>query len=76
VTVVNGYTGNSQRRLDAMANGLRLVGERRVNFGRLITHRFGLDDVDTAFGLFDERPAGFLKAVITPNLATSPEGPH
>jgi threonine dehydrogenase-like Zn-dependent dehydrogenase len=66
VTIVNGYSDNRARRLDAMSRGLELIAQRRITFAPLITHRFSLNEVDAAFRLFEERPAGFLKAVIVP----------
>jgi threonine dehydrogenase-like Zn-dependent dehydrogenase len=66
VTIVNGYSDNRARRLDAMSRGLGLIAQRRITFAPLVTHRFSLDEVDAAFRLFEDRPAGFLKAVIVP----------
>ncbi|MGO9658270.1 MAG: hypothetical protein ACLQVK_18745 [Acidimicrobiales bacterium] len=43
-----------------------LIAQRRTTFAPLITHRFSLDEVDAAFRLLEERPAGFLKAVTVP----------
>lgn len=66
VTIINGYTPNRARLMDALSWGLRMLGERRITYAPLITHRFGLDGVDAAFELFDQRPPGFIKAVISP----------
>jgi L-iditol 2-dehydrogenase len=66
VTIINGFTGNRVRRMHAMAWGLGLIRERTISYAPMITHRFGLEDVDAAFNLFDERPTGFVKAVIHP----------
>jgi threonine dehydrogenase-like Zn-dependent dehydrogenase len=49
-----------------MSRGLGLIAQRRITFAPLVTHRFSLDEVDAAFRLFEDRPAGFLKAVIVP----------
>jgi threonine dehydrogenase-like Zn-dependent dehydrogenase len=32
----------------------------------LVTHRFGLDELDAAFTAASRRPPGFLKAVVCP----------
>jgi L-iditol 2-dehydrogenase len=66
VTIVNGFTPNRIRRLDAMAFALDLVSQRRVVLDPMITHRFGLDQVDEAYSLFATRPEGFVKSVIVP----------
>jgi threonine dehydrogenase-like Zn-dependent dehydrogenase len=66
VTVVNGYTPRRANLVRAMAEGLALIAERRFSYEPLITHRFGLDEVDAGFGLFQRRPAGFVKSVVMP----------
>ena len=33
----------------SMAIGLDLIAAGRLDFGRLVTHRYGLDEVDQAF---------------------------
>jgi threonine dehydrogenase-like Zn-dependent dehydrogenase len=65
-TVVNGFTPRRANLMRAMADGLALIADRRFSYEPLITHRFGLDKVDSAFGLFDQRPPGFIKSVVMP----------
>lgn len=65
-TIINGYTGNRARLMEALSWGLGKIAERRISYAPMITHRFGLDEVDVAFRLFEQRPAGFVKAVICP----------
>jgi threonine dehydrogenase-like Zn-dependent dehydrogenase len=66
VTVVNGFSPQRGRMMAAMAEGLDLVAGRRFTYAPLITHRFGLDQVDAAFGLMEDREPGFVKSVIIP----------
>jgi (R,R)-butanediol dehydrogenase/meso-butanediol dehydrogenase/diacetyl reductase len=65
-TVVNGFCPDRPRVVHAMRDALDHVAARRFSFAPLITHRFGLNDVDAAYGLMAERAAGFVKAVIEP----------
>jgi threonine dehydrogenase-like Zn-dependent dehydrogenase len=48
------------RRLMAMVEG------GRVDTGALVTHHFGLDDIETAYDLFAHQRDGVLKVAITP----------
>ncbi|GAB3159001.1 alcohol dehydrogenase catalytic domain-containing protein [Microbispora hainanensis] len=66
VTIVNGFTGQRWRLMAAMAEGLRMMADRRLTFEPLITHTVALEDVDTGFGYFRDRPDGFVKCVVTP----------
>lgn len=66
VTVVNGFSPDRRRTMQAMARGLELVGTGAFDYGRLITHRFGLDQVDAAYELMLEHGADFVKSVIVP----------
>lgn len=63
-TIVNGFSPHRPRTMRAMADGLRLIAERRFTYAPLITHRFGLDGVDAAFELMESRPADFVKSVV------------
>lgn len=66
VTIVNGFCPDQTRLMAAMHKSLRLVAERRFSYEPLVTHRFGLDEVDRAYRLMDERADGFVKAVLMP----------
>lgn len=66
VTVVNGFSPDRRRTMLAMAEGLDLVARRQFDYAPLITHRFGLDQVDEAYELMHANPADFVKSVIVP----------
>ena len=65
-TVVNGFSPDRRRAMLAMADGLDLVAKRQFDYAKLITHRFGLDQVDEAYELMLKHPANFVKSVIQP----------
>lgn len=65
VTIVNGFTPQRWRHLAALQEGLRLMEQRMLTLEPLITHRVPLDGVDRGLGLLLERPAGFVKCVVS-----------
>lgn len=66
VTVVNGFCPDRRRMIAAMARVLELIAERRFSYEPLITHRFGLDQVDDAFRTMHEAGPDFIKGVLVP----------
>jgi L-iditol 2-dehydrogenase len=64
VTVVNGFCPDRTRLIAAMRDALCLIGERRFSYAPLITHRFGLDDIDEAFGAMEDAAPDFVKGVV------------
>jgi threonine dehydrogenase-like Zn-dependent dehydrogenase len=43
---------------------LRLVEHKRIDLRPLLTHRFALDEITTAYGLFARQGDGVLKVAI------------
>jgi threonine dehydrogenase-like Zn-dependent dehydrogenase len=66
VTVVNGFCPDRRRTLAAMAQVLELIAARRFSYAPLITHSFGLDQVDEAFRTMHAAGPEFVKGVIVP----------
>jgi L-iditol 2-dehydrogenase len=66
VAIVNGFCPDRVRLMRAMREDLALIAARRFSYAPLITHRFGLDEVDRAYELMDARTDGFVKAVLEP----------
>lgn len=48
-----------------MEVGMRLVSSGTLTTGDLVTHRFPLEQINDAFAALRDKPAGFVKAVIT-----------
>jgi threonine dehydrogenase-like Zn-dependent dehydrogenase len=63
-TIVNGFCPERPRTIAAMERALHLLGERRVSLEPLVTHRFTLDEVDSAFEAMTARDPEFVKGVI------------
>jgi threonine dehydrogenase-like Zn-dependent dehydrogenase len=51
---------------ERMRRLMAVVGSRRVDTAALVTHRFKLDRIEDAYGLFAEQRDGVLKVAITP----------
>ncbi|MFC9842891.1 alcohol dehydrogenase catalytic domain-containing protein [Streptomyces sp. NPDC060223] len=66
VTIVNGFTPQRHRQLQALRDGLDLMSARRLTLEPLLTHEARLDDLDEGFRQLAERPAGFVKCVVRP----------
>jgi threonine dehydrogenase-like Zn-dependent dehydrogenase len=66
VTIVNGFCPDQRRLMRAMSDALDLIARHRFSYASLVTHRFGLTEVDQAFELMDARADGFVKAVLEP----------
>lgn len=66
VTIVNGFCPERPRLMRAMRSALELIALHRFSYAPLVTHRFGLDEVDLAYELMDARDPGFVKAVLVP----------
>ncbi len=45
---------------------MNVIASKRIDFGRLITHRFGLEQIEEAYELFANQRDGVLKIGITP----------
>ena len=59
----------TSRRRDLLAStpiGLALESRGLIDLGSLVTHRFGLCEVDAAFAALRDKPDGFIKAIVEP----------
>lgn len=63
--VLNAHERRAGYQMDCMRRGLTLLAAGKLQTAPLVTHRFGLDQVDDAFRALWTKPAGFVKAVIT-----------
>jgi threonine dehydrogenase-like Zn-dependent dehydrogenase len=64
--VVNAHERRRDYQMDCMRRGLALLGTGRLQTKVLVTHCFGLHEVDRAFAALAAKPAGFHKAIIVP----------
>lgn len=64
--VLNAHERRVAHKVDSMRRGIALIGTGQIVVEPLITHRFGLDQVDAAFQALHNKPDGFKKAIVLP----------
>jgi threonine dehydrogenase-like Zn-dependent dehydrogenase len=69
IDVVNAHVRRREDLLESMRIGLELTAKGSINLGSLVTHRFGLDQVDQAYAALRDKPEGFIKSVVKPEQA-------
>jgi threonine dehydrogenase-like Zn-dependent dehydrogenase len=67
IDVVNAHVRRQTDLMESMRIGLDLTAKGLIDLGSLVTHRFGLEQVDQAFGALHDKPPGFIKAVVYPS---------
>jgi threonine dehydrogenase-like Zn-dependent dehydrogenase len=66
IDVVNAHVRRRADLMESMRIGLELTAKGLLNIGRLVTHQYGLDQVDRAYADLQEKPAGFVKGIVRP----------
>lgn len=66
IDVVNAHVRRQHILMENMRIGLELEAKGLIDLGKLVTHRYGLDEVDQAYADLRDKPPGFIKAVIEP----------
>jgi threonine dehydrogenase-like Zn-dependent dehydrogenase len=64
--IVNAHFRDVSTILGGMRAGMRLLTSGRISLDELVTHRFDLDDIDSAFRTAIDKPDGFVKATVIP----------
>ena len=52
--------------MERMRRLMSVIGARRANLAPLVTHRFTLDEIESAYELFAQQRDGVLKVAVTP----------
>lgn len=65
LNVINAHERDPAVYLSGMKSAINAVAQGKLDPTPLYTHTFSLAQLDKAFDLMQERPAGFLKALIT-----------
>ncbi|MBA3414941.1 MAG: zinc-binding dehydrogenase, partial [Chloroflexia bacterium] len=66
IDVVNAHVRRRADLMESMRIGLELEAKGLIDLGSLVTHRYGLDEVDRAYADLRAKPPGFVKAVVCP----------
>jgi L-iditol 2-dehydrogenase len=64
-TLVNAHFRDLAVIMRGMSVGMRLVAGGVLSMDGLVSHRFGLEEINAAFTTLHEKPEGFVKAVVT-----------
>jgi threonine dehydrogenase-like Zn-dependent dehydrogenase len=64
--MVNAHFRDVGTILDGMRAGMRLLTSGRISIDELVTHRFALEDIGSAFRTAIDKPEGFVKATVIP----------
>lgn len=64
IDVINAHVRRVDLLNEAIRRGLELTRRGRIRPGRLLTHRFHLEDLDGAFEALASKPEGFIKAIV------------
>jgi threonine dehydrogenase-like Zn-dependent dehydrogenase len=73
IDVVNAHVRRREDLLESMRIGLELETKGLIDLGALVTHRYGLDEIDAAFAALRDKPDGFIKAVVQPRAGSTGE---
>ncbi len=63
--LVNAHFRDVGTIMRGMRTGMRLLTSGRITLDDLVSHRFGLEEVNQAFAAAVEKPPGFVKATVT-----------
>lgn len=66
--VLNAHERRTDYKAECMRRGIALIASGQINVAPLISHRFGLGEVDAAFRALQTKPEGFRKALILPAM--------
>jgi L-iditol 2-dehydrogenase len=64
-TIVNAHFRDVNTIMRGMTVGMRLLTSGRISLDGLVTHRFALEDINSAFETAVDKPEGFVKATVT-----------
>jgi len=64
ITVINAHERRNEVHIDCMKKALSIIEQGRFNMKDMITHQYGLDEIDEAYNSLMEKPPGFIKAVV------------
>ncbi len=66
IDVVNAHVRRRADLMESMRIGVELAAKGLIDLGSLVTHRYSLEEVDRAYADLEEKPPGFIKALVLP----------
>jgi threonine dehydrogenase-like Zn-dependent dehydrogenase len=64
-SVVNGHTRSQAVYVEGMRIGIGMMESGSLDMGPLVTHRYGLEDINIGFADAAAKPDGFVKGIVT-----------
>jgi threonine dehydrogenase-like Zn-dependent dehydrogenase len=64
ISLINAHERRNSVHIEMMKSGLRMIEAGKFNMKDMVTHVFGLNEVDLAYKALQEKPVGFIKSVI------------
>jgi threonine dehydrogenase-like Zn-dependent dehydrogenase len=64
ISLINAHERRNSVHIEMMKSGLRMIEAGQFNMKDMVTHVFGLNEVDLAYKALQEKPVGFIKSVI------------
>jgi threonine dehydrogenase-like Zn-dependent dehydrogenase len=64
-TIVNGHFRELSTIMRGMTIGMRLLESGVLSMEGMVSHRYSIDEINEAFRELEEKPPGFVKAVVT-----------
>jgi threonine dehydrogenase-like Zn-dependent dehydrogenase len=65
--IINAHFRDMNTILNGTRIGIDMLNSGKINMKPLITHKFGLNEIENAFKAAKEKPRGFIKSVIVMN---------
>ena len=66
IDVINAHERDSQIRIAGLRHGIEGVVNGDIAYGRLLTHRFSIAQLNEAFNTLRKRPKGLVKVLVEP----------
>lgn len=63
--IVNAHFRDVATIMRGMSVGMRLLTAGRISLDGLVSHRFGIEEINDAFAIAVDKPEGFVKATVT-----------
>lgn len=65
IDMISAHEREQQEYIFGMENAITAIGEEKMRPFHLMTHQFGLEELEKAFTYLQDRPEGFIKALVT-----------
>ncbi len=64
IRVINAHERRDHFMMSSIDRGLKMIANKRIDMKSLITHEFGLNEIDRGFDVFDKKEGNYIKGYI------------